>query len=112
MHVVSLKTWSRMDGSTRTFLSGIFDEMEQKLWEVGSESHEDGLNCNSGKDPCKYGYKGKMTLVTPSAADLALRDEALRKSVLPKWVKRCGADCVRSWNETIGKIVGLQAGSE
>jgi hypothetical protein len=50
-----------------------------------------------------------MTLVPVSEADLALRKEALLKTVLPRWAKRCGAECAKRWNETVGKIVGLQA---
>jgi hypothetical protein len=29
--------------------------------------------------------------------------------VLPRWAARCGAECVRNWNDTVGKVVGLTA---
>jgi TRAP-type transport system periplasmic protein len=29
--------------------------------------------------------------------------------VLKRWAQRCGAECVERWNETIGKIAGVQA---
>ncbi|PWQ83334.1 transporter, partial [Stenotrophomonas maltophilia] len=33
----------------------------------------------------------------------------LDESVLPKWAARCSAACVTSFNETVGKTVGLTA---
>jgi hypothetical protein len=50
-----------------------------------------------------------MTLVPVSEIDLALRKEALLKTVLPRWAKRCGAECVKRWNASVGKVVGLEA---
>jgi hypothetical protein len=29
--------------------------------------------------------------------------------VLAGWAKRCGAECAKEWNETVGKTLGLQA---
>ena len=30
-------------------------------------------------------------------------------AVLAGWAKRCGAECAREWNETVGKVLGLKA---
>jgi hypothetical protein len=30
-------------------------------------------------------------------------------AVLTKWAQRCGAACVKEWNATVGKALGLQA---
>ena len=109
MHTIGLAVWDRLDPKVKEFLLPIFAEMEQKLWDFGRESTQDGINCNTGVEPCKYGFKGKITLVTPSPADFALREEALRKTIIPRWVKRCGRDCVGSWNDSAGKVVGIRA---
>ena len=53
-----------------------------------------------------------MTLVKPSAADLELRKKALLEQVLPRWAARCGPACVKSWNESVGPVVGLQAAAK
>ena len=50
-----------------------------------------------------------MPLVKPSAADLELRKKALVEQVLPRWAARCGTACVKSWNDSVGKVVGLTA---
>jgi hypothetical protein len=53
-----------------------------------------------------------MTLVKPSAADFELRKKALLEQVLPRWAARCGAACVKTWNETVGKTVDLTASAK
>ena len=30
-------------------------------------------------------------------------------AVLAGWAKRCGAECAKEWNETVGKALGLKA---
>ena len=50
-----------------------------------------------------------MTLVEPSAADLALRDTIATDVVLARWAERCGAECADNWNATVGPILGLTA---
>ena len=50
-----------------------------------------------------------MVLVPVSPADAELRREALLRQVLPRWATRCGAECVKTWNETVGKVVNLVA---
>ena len=109
MHTINLAVWNRLDPKVKEFLLAQFAELEKNLWDFGRESTQDGINCNTGVGECKFGYKGKMTLVTPSAADIALRDEILRKTVIPRWVKRCGKECVEPWNATAGKVVGIRA---
>ena len=108
MHTMNLALWNRLDAKTKEFLRVQFTELEKKLWDFGRESTQDGINCNTGVGECKYGYKGKMTLGTPSAADVALRDQILRDTVIPRWLKRCGKDCAEPWNETAGKVVGIR----
>jgi hypothetical protein len=29
--------------------------------------------------------------------------------VLAGWAKRCGAECAKEWNDTVGKTLGLKA---
>lgn len=48
-----------------------------------------------------------MTLVPLTEADEALRAETVQAAILPAFAERCGADCVASWNETIGATLGM-----
>ena len=50
-----------------------------------------------------------MNLVPITAEDEALRKQLLIKSILPKWIQRCGNECVTAWNETLGRALGIQA---
>ena len=38
-----------------------------------------------------------------------LLKKVMQQTVLPKWAARCSADCVRDFNATVGKVVGLTA---
>jgi hypothetical protein len=45
-----------------------------------------------------------------AAAPNAKEQEALREialNIAEQWGKRCGADCVKEWNETAGKAAGM-----
>jgi hypothetical protein len=33
----------------------------------------------------------------------------LSDTVVPKWAARCPGDCVPNWNESVGKILNIQA---
>ncbi|MNW21261.1 hypothetical protein D3C71_2220720 [compost metagenome] len=50
-----------------------------------------------------------MVLVQPSDADRALLKKIANEAVLPKWAARCSAQCVKDFNATIGKTLGLTA---
>ena len=38
---------------------------------------------------------------------MALRKDALTKAILPSFAKRCGPECVKTWNDTIGKTLNV-----
>ena len=104
----NLDTWKEFEPEVRAFFEKEGDKLNQMNWEIGREITEEGINCNIGSDPCTLGKKGKMTLVEVSEADQKRRAEVVQNVVLVKWGKRCGADCAKKWNETVGKVVGLQ----
>ena len=53
-----------------------------------------------------------MTLVPISAEDQALRKQLLLKNIIPKWIQRCGSECVTAWNGTLGNALGIWASGE
>lgn len=110
-HVVSLDFWKKLDSANKDFLTKKFKQLDDDFWRYGDAATEDGINCNTGKDPCKWGQKGKMTVVYPSAEDKALLKEAASKVVLPEWAKGCNRidpNCTKDWNETAGKVVHMK----
>jgi hypothetical protein len=53
-----------------------------------------------------------MHLVPMTAEDEVLRKQLLTKSILPKWIRRCGNECVTAWNGALGSALGIQATAE
>jgi TRAP-type transport system periplasmic protein len=106
---VNLNTWNRMDAATRSFLENNFAELERSYWANTGKEAQDGINCNTGQGECVFGTKGGMTLVPVSDADKATLARVAREVILKKWAARCGAECSRDWNETVGKAINQTA---
>lgn len=104
---ISMKTWKALDPRVQTLLQTQYAVLKDQLWNTVAEEEQDGINCNIGKDPCKYGFKGKMTLVPVSAQDLAAAKTVVSGPVLASWAKRCGAPCAQDWLTSVGKVVGI-----
>jgi len=109
MHAVNLKRWNSLDPKVRAFIEKEIVGLEDRIWKAAAEETEQGYICNAGKDGCTMGTKANMTVVPVSEADKALLNKALQEVVLPKWAGRCQGDCVPTWNDTVGKVVGLTA---
>ena len=107
---VNTKTWAKLSPDMQKFLTGMFQKLEDKSWKTGEMTTAEGVDCNIGKDPCTPpGTKANMTLVELSDKDRNLLGKIMRETVVPNWAKRCGADCAKKWNATVGKVVGIQA---
>lgn len=102
------KSWAGFSPELQDFLTVELKKLEDGLWSIGAKATEEGVNCNTGQGECTLGKKGDMTLVEISDADKALKKQLLQDVVLVKWGQRCGKDCAAKWNETVGKVVGLQ----
>jgi TRAP-type C4-dicarboxylate transport system substrate-binding protein len=107
IHAVSQKTWDRLDPAVRTFLQSHVTTLVNDIWAAADEQTREGLACNTGAAECRQPVKGKMVLVSPSEADRALLKRVMNEAVLPKWAARCSADCVASFNSTVGRAVGV-----
>jgi TRAP-type C4-dicarboxylate transport system substrate-binding protein len=106
-HAVSLASWNKLDPRVRGFLEKEIAAFNERLWSVVAEEELDGINCSIGRGECKYGFKGKMTLVEPSAADLTKAKGIVANVILGDWAKRCGKACVGEWNDSIGKVLNI-----
>ena len=76
--------------------------LDRRVWQLH--------RCRSTGGKCSEGEPGKMKLVKPSESDVAARRKVLEDFILKRWASRCSAECVKNWNETVGKLVGLKAG--
>jgi TRAP-type C4-dicarboxylate transport system substrate-binding protein len=109
IHAVNQAVWNKLDPKVQTFLQSNINDMVNAIWNAAGRETQEGYDCNTGAAACPFEVKGKMTLVVPTDADKALLRKTLEDKILPKWAARCSADCVASFNDTIGKEMGLVA---
>jgi len=108
-HAVSLKKWNSLDPAVQNFLEAELSKAQELFWENAQLEIEDGINCNTGIGPCKFGKKGAMKLVPVSKGDEALLKKLVKTVTLPSWAKACGAACVKEFNNTVSGIVKIKA---
>lgn len=102
--------WDKLTPGQRTMLGAKIKGLETDLWKMARETHQDGINCNTGRQPCT-GKPGKMTLVEVTPADKALIRKTLIDSVIPLWLQDCekaSPTCREDWNRTVGGVVGMK----
>ncbi len=104
--------WDQLPPDIRTTLQDGIRELEHSIWEAADRETAGGLACDIGAGDCVDGKVFHMNLVPVTAEDDARRAELLASSILPRWVRRCGPDCVTAWNETMGAASALQAHAE
>ena len=106
---VNLATWNRLDQKTKDFLTAQFKAYEDKMWETVKTTTNESDNCNTGKQPCTMGKLAKSTIVAVKPEEAEARKKLVEGAVLAGWAKRCGAECAKEWNDTVGKVLGLSA---
>ena len=106
---VNLKSWKRFSPDLQKFFVDQFAKLEDKMWETGTLADNDADDCNFGYGKCDLGKMAKtpLTEVKVSKADSALHKQLMQDVVLVQWGKRAGKAHAKSWNETVGKVVGL-----
>lgn len=106
---MNLKKWNSLNADTKKFFNAQAARLEKEMWKASADEDAEALRCLSGKGECTRGEPGHVIITEPSKEDLALRRKVLQENVLKKWAQRCSAECVKHWNETAGKVVGLEA---
>jgi TRAP-type C4-dicarboxylate transport system substrate-binding protein len=111
-YYVNLAWWNKLDPAVREFMAATLKEVNEAQWKLAIDATQDAIECNTGKaDTCKLHtlvQRNPMTEVKPSAADRELLAKVLAQSVLPGWVKRCGARCGEIYNETVAPITKVR----
>ena len=106
---VNLTSWNRLDPKVQAFLTAQFKAYEDKMWATIKTTTAEAENCNTGKQPCTMGKLAKSTIVAVKPEEAETHKKLVEGAVLAGWAKRCGAECAREWNDTVGKALGLKA---
>jgi TRAP-type C4-dicarboxylate transport system substrate-binding protein len=109
IHAVNQKAWDKLDPKVRDFLQTNIKTLVNDIWDAAARQTQEGYDCNTGAAGCPNPVRGKMKLVQPTDADRALLKKLLQEQILPKWAARCSDSCVASFNDTVGKQLGLTA---
>ncbi len=107
-YAANAESWNTMDSAAQAYLTKAIQQMENDIWKFTAEENQFGVACNTGQDPCKFGEKADMKLTELTPADKEKLNTLLLESVVPNWAARCGAECTRIWNETVGKVVDME----
>jgi TRAP-type C4-dicarboxylate transport system substrate-binding protein len=104
-YAVNNGVWEGLDPSIRELLTTEFEKLEEDIWAAAAVRTEEGLTCATG-GACSFGKPGNMTLVPVSEDDAALLKEMVRDVVIPRFGDRCGDECLATWREIVGPLVG------
>ena len=111
-YFVNLAWWNKLDPPVRNFIEAQMKQVQDAQWKLGAEVSQDGIDCNIGNAAgCKIHTLVKarpMVQVKATDAEKAKLRVALANTVLPNWVKRCGARCGEIYNEVIAPISGVK----
>jgi len=109
----NLKKWNGLDPATRDYMTKQLAQLENDNWAMIRAEDEQGLICTTGVGgKCETGQPGGMKLVKPSAEDVKVRDRIMTDVIIKKWADRCEKaqpGCVKDWNDTVGKVIGVTA---
>jgi TRAP-type C4-dicarboxylate transport system substrate-binding protein len=101
--------WDQLPSDVRDTLRSGISQLELSIWDAADRETAAGLACDVGSSACAGGKTFHMNLVPLTAEDEALRKKLLTMSILPKWIQRCGGDCVVAWNANLGKALETPA---
>jgi hypothetical protein len=104
--VANRATWASLSKGLQDLLRRELPKLEQAIWSEAENETSNGIACNVGAANCLGGRPGRMTLVQPTPADAARAREIFASTVLPAYLKRCGAPCTDVWAKTVGAPPG------
>lgn len=105
---MNLDKWESLSPAMQGFLQEqIAREFEAPAWEAAQGALDADIACLTG-GACTAGEPADMTLVEPSAEDVATAERVLAETVLPDWAERAGTDWAKRWNESVGQVVGIE----
>ncbi len=104
----NLAGWQAIPADLRPTLKARLGRLETEIWDAADRETAGGLACDIGSSGCDAERRpSHMTLVSITPQDEARRRQLLREVVLPAWFKRCGPDCLRMWDRTVGPALDI-----
>lgn len=113
IRIVNKKWFASQDPKVQEWLKKASAYFQESIaLPIQKRNHDMGLWCSSGDDRCDTTIKGftkaSMKLNRPAGdQEKAVIKQAVEKSVLPKFAKNASPQCVKDWNNSIGKALGL-----
>lgn len=110
LQVARKDAWNKIPKAQREALESRLKSLEADLWKMARESHENGINCNTGVQPCS-GKLGKMTVARPSDVDRTKVKKILVENIIPIWIKDCEKtlpNCRNDWNDSVGAAMKMK----
>lgn len=107
--VISMNTWNKLSKEQQEKLQTLIkDKLETPGWAVTEKETLEGVACLTGK-ACPHGDSLNLTEVPITEADRQKVQEVLVNSVLPALAEKVSPETINTWNDTIGKVVGIQS---
>jgi TRAP-type transport system periplasmic protein len=106
---VNLGSWNKLDPKVQSFMLEQAKAYESKMWDTIKKATSEADSCNTNKQPCTLGKLASIQLVNVKPAEAEAHKKLVEGAVLAGWAKRCGSECAKEWNETVGKVLGLTA---
>ena len=107
---VNLNTWNRLDPED----AGVPARADQGLrgQDVGDDQDDDRRGRQlQHRQAALHAWASSptSTIVPVKPEEAETHKKLVEGAVLAGWAKRCGAECAKEWNETVGKALGLKA---
>src|SRR5262249_30694453 len=99
----------RLDKRIQNFMLSQMKADEEKMWTTLKKATAEADNCNTGRQPCTMGKLANITILPVKPAEAEPHKRPVATAGRPRWGKRCGAECTREWNDTVGKALKLTA---
>jgi len=105
---MNMSKWDALGAEKQALLQAEIDQLAEAMWAETATEDEVAIACLTG-GTCEIGESANMTLVTPSEDDLQKLEQIAKDVILARWAERCGEDCIATWNESVGSVLGLQS---
>ena len=106
---INLDKWNGMSAENQALLTDqIKTGFEDLAWASALDALVNDIACLTGNGECPSGDARSMTLVDVSDEDFARARDILTSEVLPEWAERAGGDWATRWNDSVGKVVGVE----
>lgn len=104
--------WDSLPADVRATIEQGVGDLERRIWAQAEADTLKGLACNTGRQPCGPPLTRPMTVVPASPEDQQRRRRLLAGTVLPRWIERCGGDCLAAWSRYLQPLHGVAAAAE